>query len=153
MDRPEKDMYYLSIAKEVSNRSTCLRRHYGAVIVNNDAIVSTGYNGAPRGEENCIDRGMCIRKSMNIPHGERYEMCRAVHAEQNAIIEAPRSSMIGATIYISGSDAETGADVDAHPCMICKRMLKNAGIKYLCIKIENTVELEDLQYNDIAKGE
>ena len=106
MERIQKDEYYLNIAHEVAARSTCLRRRYGAVIVNNDEIIATGYNGAPRGEPNCIDRGFCKREELNVPKGERYELCVAVHAEQNAIISAARRDMIGGTIYIVGLESD-----------------------------------------------
>ena len=124
--RIDKDSYYLNIARAVSLRSTCLRRQYGAVIVNNDEIIATGYNGSPRGCENCCDVGECWRETHGIPHGEQYEKCVAVHAEQNAIISAPRDKMIGATLYLFGRE---GTDVIlAVPCDICDRMLRNAGI-------------------------
>lgn len=126
--RPTKDENYLAIAKAVSERSTCLRRAYGAVIVKNDEIVSTGYNGAPRGEENCCDLGYCEREAKKIPHGERYELCRSVHAEQNAIISASRKDIIGATLYLYGYDFIAGKTIDAEPCCICARFIKNAGI-------------------------
>ena len=129
MNRISKDDYYLDIAKSVLKRSTCLRRNYGAVIVNNDEIISTGYNGAPRGEVNCINSGRCEREILNIPKGERYELCVAVHAEQNAIISASRDEMLGGTIYIAGREVATGKDANPAPCLICRRMLKNAGIK------------------------
>lgn len=128
MNRISKDEYYLDMAKAVLKRSTCLRRNYGAVIVNNDEVISTGYNGAPRGEINCIDSGVCEREMLNIPKGERYELCVAVHAEQNAIISAPRDKMLGGTIYIAGMEVATGKDANPAPCLICRRMLKNAGI-------------------------
>lgn len=128
MTRTSKDMYYLKIAETVLERSTCLRRRYGAVIVNNDEIVSTGYNGAPRGESNCVDTGYCYREAHNIPKGERYEMCVAVHAEQNAIISAARKEMLGATIYIVGKEVATGDYANPAPCLICRRMIRNAGI-------------------------
>ncbi len=128
MQRISKRDYYLSIAAEVSKRSTCLRRQYGAVIVKNDEIVSTGYNGAPRGEDNCCDIGTCWRERNNIPHGEQYEKCVAVHAEQNAIISASRREMLGATLYLAGF--ENGEPIrNAEPCMICRRLIKNAGIE------------------------
>lgn len=126
--RISKDQYYLDMAKDVLKRSTCLRRAYGAVIVKNDEVISTGYNGAPRGEINCIDTGICERERLNVPKGERYELCVAVHAEQNAIISAARSEMLGATIYIAGIEVATGKLANPAPCMICRRMLKNAGI-------------------------
>lgn len=127
MNRISKQEYYLSIAAEVAARSTCLRRQYGAVIVNNDEIVATGYNGAPRGEENCCDKGICWREAHNIPHGEQYEKCVAVHAECNAIISASRREMIGSTLYLAGF--ENGSQIDdPQPCVICNRLIKNAGI-------------------------
>lgn len=129
VDRISKDEYYLDMAKSILKRSTCLRRNYGAVIVNNDEVISTGYNGAPRGEENCIDTGVCEREALNIPKGQRYELCVAVHAEQNAIISASRDEMLGGTIYIAGREVATGEDANPVPCLICRRMLKNAGIK------------------------
>lgn len=126
--RVDKDNYYLDIAETVLERSTCLRRKYGAVIVQNDEIVSTGYNGASRGEVNCCDKGTCKRIELNIPKGERYEECVAVHAEQNAIISASRKEMIQATIYIVGKEVSTGEYANPSPCKICERMIKNAGI-------------------------
>ena len=108
MDRRDKTNYYLDMAQVALERGTCLRRNFGAVIVKNDVIVSTGYNGAPRGRANCIDIGTCIRQKMGIPRGERYEFCRSVHAEMNAIIAAPRDQMIGATLYLVGRDMSTG---------------------------------------------
>ena len=128
--RPDKDRYYLDIAFEVAQRGTCLRRNYGAVIVKDDQIVGTGYCGAPRGVPNCIDIGVCKRKELNIPAGERYELCRSVHGEANAIIHAGRDKCIGSTIYVAGfvvHDMESG--VDAHPCKMCSRMIINAGIE------------------------
>ena len=128
MQRISKQEYYLSIAAEVAKRSTCLRRQYGAVIVKNDEIVSTGYNGAPRGEDNCCDVGTCWRERNNIPHGEQYEKCVAVHAEQNAIISASRNDMLGGTLYLAGF--EDGKHIqNAEPCLICRRLIKNAGIE------------------------
>lgn len=120
-----KDLYYLNIAKTVSMRSTCLKRQYGAVIVKNDEIISTGYNGSPRGEENCCDRGKCSR--MDVPHNSGdYSDCHSVHAEMNAIISAPRSEMLGATLYLYGREGDTA--VRSKPCPICERLIKNAGI-------------------------
>lgn len=127
--RMDKDMYYLGIADAVNRRSTCLRRHYGAVIVNNDEIISTGYNGSPRGEVNCCDCGVCERERLNIPKGERYELCVAVHAEQNAIISQSRDRMVGGTMYIVGREVSTGEYANPAPCMMCRRYIKNAGIK------------------------
>lgn len=126
--RMSKDVYYLGIAEAVLQRSTCLRRKYGAIIVKDDEIIATGYNGAPRGEENCSDCGFCYRESLGIPKGERYELCKSVHAEQNAIISAARRDMIGATIYIVGREVATGEYANPAPCIICRRMIVNAGI-------------------------
>ena len=128
--RIDKREYYLGIAKAVSQRSTCLRRHYGAVIVNHDEIVSTGYNGAARNQVNCCDVGICHRRGYDHNDGN-YGICPAVHAEQNAIISAPRSEMLGSTLYLYGSDCETGKTVDAVPCPICERMIVNAGIEFV----------------------
>ncbi|MFN3739404.1 MAG: deoxycytidylate deaminase [Thermodesulfovibrionales bacterium] len=126
--RPGWDEYFLEIAKVVSSRSTCLRRRYGAVIVKDNVIVSTGYNGAPRGSTNCIDRGYCRRKELNIPAGERYELCEAVHAEQNAIINGAPERMKDATIYIAGFE-EDGNLANGKPCLLCQRMIGNAMLK------------------------
>jgi len=133
--RPSKDEYYCGIAEAVAQRGTCLRRNFGAVIVNNDQIVSTGYVGAPRGTANCIDLGDCPRERANIPKGERYELCRSVHAEMNAIIHAARSDMVGGTMYLVGINASDGSYVaDAEPCKLCKRLIINAGIKYVYVR-------------------
>ncbi len=126
--RPEWDEYFIEIAKVVSSRSTCLRREYGAVIVKDRVIISTGYNGSPRGIDNCIDTGVCTREELNIPSGERYELCEAVHAEQNAIINAPPERMKGATIYIAGFE-EDRSYASGKPCKLCDRMIRNAQIK------------------------
>jgi len=131
MERKDKENYYLDIAETVMLRSTCRRRKYGAIIVLNDEIIATGYNGAPRGRKNCLDRGVCMRDELGIPRGERYELCRSVHAEANAIISAARRDMIGATLYLSGRDAKTGKlllDENAS-CSMCRRLIINAGIE------------------------
>lgn len=125
--RPDWDEYFINIATAVSTRATCLRRKYGAVITKGNIIVSTGYNGAPSGMKDCLDVGKCSRKELQIPHGERYELCHSVHAEANAIIRASADELQGATIYIAGSAAER-SECDAEPCMMCKRMILNAGI-------------------------
>lgn len=128
-NRMSKDVYYLEIAKTIAKRSTCLRRNYGAVIVNADRIVSTGYNGAPRGDENCCDRGTCPRIEKQIAHNSGdYSDCCSVHAEQNAIIHGTFSDMQGATLYLSGFDFDSGTLIEAKPCPICSRMIRNAGI-------------------------
>ena len=141
MDRIKKDEYYLDIAKTVTRRSTCLRRQYGAIIVKNDEVISTGYNGAPRGEMNCCDCGFCQRDALGIPKGERYELCVSVHAEANAIISAARRDMIGATIYIVGIEAKDGSYANPAPCLMCRRLIKNAGI-VKCIGSVNGVPTE-----------
>ena len=127
--RMSKEDYYLNIADAVLERSTCMRRKYGAIIVRSDEIISTGYNGAPRGRKNCSDLGYCTREAMCIPSGERYELCRSVHAEANAIISASRRDMIGATLYLVGRDAKTGGLLhDTTSCSMCRRQIINSGI-------------------------
>ncbi len=135
MDRISKGNYYLDIAETVLERATCLRRVYGAIIVKNDEIISTGYNGAPRGRQNCVDMGFCTREIMKVPRGERYELCRSVHAEANAIISASRRDMVGATLYLVGRDAQTGKLLgDATSCAMCRRQIINAGIVQVVIR-------------------
>lgn len=135
MDRISKTNYYLDIAQTVAERGTCLRRHYGAIIVKNDIIISTGYNGAPRGRKNCCDLGYCIRAKLNIPRGERYELCRALHSEANAIIAASRDQMLDATLYMACVDPETGGLLaSTNSCGMCKRMIINAGITTVIIR-------------------
>ena len=135
MERVSKDNYYLDIAQVVSERSTCLRKKYGAIIVKNDVIVSTGYNGAPRGRKNCSDLGYCMRENLGIPRGERYEMCRSIHSEANAIIAASREQMLGATLYLCCTEPKTGEIVGGtNSCMMCKRMIINAGIDRVVIR-------------------
>ncbi len=148
MARVSKHNYYLDIAETVAERSTCLRKKYGAIIVKNDSIVSTGYNGAPRGRKNCTDLGVCMRDKLGIPRGERYELCRAVHSEANAIIAAPREQMLGATLYMVGVDAKSGELLrDTNSCMMCKRMVINAGIATVIIRTGEdsykTINVED----------
>lgn len=127
--RRDKNNYYLDIAETVSERGTCLRRNFGAVIVKNDEIVSTGYTGSPRSCTNCIDTGSCLREELNVPRGTRYELCRSVHAEQNAIISASREKMLDATLYLVGVEADGSYVNGAAPCSLCKRFILNAGIK------------------------
>ena len=135
MERRDKINYYLDIAETVAERGTCLRRNYGAIIVKNDEIISTGYVGAPRGRKNCSDLGYCIRQKLQIPRGERYELCRSVHAEANAIISASRNELIDSTLYLVGLEAETGELVaNSCCCAMCKRMVINAGIKNVIIR-------------------
>ena len=135
MERISKENYYLDIAQTVAERSTCLRKKYGAIIVKNDVILSTGYVGAPRGRKNCCDIGKCTREDLNIPRGERYELCRSVHAEMNAVINASREQMLDGTMYLAGLDAKTGELVKgACCCMMCKRVVLNAGIKQVIVR-------------------
>ena len=137
--RTSKQNYYLDIADAVLERSTCLRRKYGAIIVRSDEIISTGYNGAPRGRRNCSDLGGCARETLKVPSGERYELCRSVHAEANAIISASRRDMLGATLYLVGRDARTGQLLsDAMSCSMCKRQIINAGIDKVVIRTGET---------------
>ncbi|MBO7421177.1 MAG: hypothetical protein J6U06_08675 [Spirochaetaceae bacterium] len=135
MERRDKHNYYLDLAEIVSQRSTCLRRRYGAVIVKNDEVISTGYVGAPRGRKNCSDIGECIRQKMQIPRGERYELCRSVHAEVNAIISASRDKMIGSSLYLTGLEMEDGSYIkNASSCSMCKHTIINAGIETVYIR-------------------
>lgn len=139
MERRDKINYYLDLAEVAAERSTCLRRNFGAIIVKNDEIISSGYNGAPRGRKNCDELHYCIREKLDIPRGTRYELCRSVHAEANAIISAARSQMIGATLYMVGVEAGTKEYVkNACSCSMCKRLLINAGIEKLIVR--NTKE-------------
>lgn len=153
MERISKRRYYLDIARQVAKRSTCLRSCYGAVIVKNDEIVSTGYNGAPRGRKNCSDYGFCLRNELGLKKGERYELCRSVHAEMNAIISASKESMEGATLYLSGFQPDTGELIDdVVCCAMCQRMIINSGIKYiiydngrdgLLMHVDNFIMMDD----------
>lgn len=159
MNRRDKHNYYLDMADVARERGTCLRRNYGAVIVKNDVIVSTGYVGAPRGRANCIDLGTCIRQKMGIPRGERYEFCRSVHAEANAIIHASREQMLGSTLYLVGREASTGELIpDANSCTMCKRMIINAGIAQVIIRRDmDTYDIIDVQqwvdHDELLAGE
>ena len=152
--RISKENYYLNIAETVLERATCLRRVFGAIIVKNDEIISTGYNGAPRGRRNCVDMGFCTREAMKVPRGERYELCRSVHAEANAIISAARRDMVGGTLYLVGRNAQTGELLhDATSCAMCRRMVINAGLSKVIIRttasefsvvdVQDWVNLED----------
>lgn len=153
--RQNKINYYLDIAETVLARSTCLRKQYGAIIVNNDEIISTGYTGAPRGRKNCSDLGRCIRQELNIPRGERYEVCRSVHAEANAIISAPRNEMLGATLYLCGKEVSSGAYVEnSNSCSMCKRMIINAGIKTVIIRdTKEAFRVIDVESQWVAEDE
>lgn len=139
MARIDKENYYLDIADTVSERSTCLRRCYGAIIVQNDEIISTGYNGAPRGRKNCTELNYCTREAMKIPSGQRYELCRSVHAEANCIISASRREMLGATLYMACRDPQTGELIPhSTSCSMCRREIINAGIKRVVIRDTKT---------------
>ncbi|MGN1058920.1 MAG: deoxycytidylate deaminase [Clostridia bacterium] len=134
-ERRDKINYYLDIAQTVSERGTCLRRNYGAILVKNDEIISTGYNGAPRSRRNCIDLGRCLREQLQIPSGQRYELCRSVHAEANCIISASRRDMLGATLYLACRNPQTGEVMpDSNSCSMCKRLIINAGIKEIIVR-------------------
>ena len=151
--RRDKINYYLDICEQVLERGTCLRRNFGAIIVNNDEIVSTGYVGAPRGRKNCCDLNYCTREKLKVPRGERYELCRSVHAEQNAIISARRRNMIGATLYLVGINHNDGSYVEgARPCALCKRMNINAGIKQVIVRDNKDkytiIDVEEFIAND-----
>lgn len=153
MNRISKENYYLDIAQTVLERATCLRRVYGAIIVKNDEIISTGYNGAPRGRRNCVDMGFCTREMMKVPRGERYELCRSVHAEANAIISASRRDMVGGTLYLVGRDGRTGELLgDATSCAMCRRLVINAGLERVVIRRTPT-EYEVVQVSDWVGAE
>jgi len=154
IERRDKINYYLDLAEMVSQRCTCLRRHYGAIIVKNDEVISTGYVGAPRGRKNCSDLGTCVREQLNVPRGERYELCRSVHAEANAIISASRADMIGSALFLVGVEATTREYVkNSSSCSMCKRLIINSGIEkvyirdsrdeYRCIEVSQWIEHDE----------
>lgn len=155
MKRIDKNNYYLDIAEAVLERSTCLRRKYGAVIVNNDEIVSTGYNGSPRGCTNCNEKGTCIREELNVPRGTKYELCASVHAEQNALLSASRKETLNADLYLAGKNALDDTLIpDSEPCSLCKKLIINSGIKnvyirntsdqYRIIEVQTWIDNEEL---------
>lgn len=153
MERIDKINYYLDMAEVALERSTCVRRKFGAVIVKNDEIISSGYNGAPRGRKNCTDLGYCMREKMGIPRGERYELCRSVHAEANAIISASRRDMLDSTLYMVGIESRSGEYVkNANSCAMCKRLVINAGIKNIVIRLTKKeykeIPIEEFINND-----
>lgn len=153
MKRTDKENYYLDIAETVLERSTCLRRKYGAIIVLNDEIVATGYNGAPRGRKNCDDLNYCTRESLKVPSGERYELCRSVHAEANAIISAARRDILGGTLYLVGREVISGDYVEGTtPCTMCRRLIINAGIAKVICRVEkdafSVTNVRDWVFND-----
>lgn len=158
MERPSKDEYYLAIAHEIAQRGTCLRRKVGAVIVKNDAILSTGYAGSPRGMENCIDTGKCFRKEAGIPSGQRYELCRSVHAEENAIINAARngSNIFEGIMYLSDeknlslyNQSSSNKQESYGPCIICMKAIINSGLEGMVVKSANGIV--NLGIEDIKK--
>ncbi len=161
--RKSKHEYYLGIAKEVAERSTCFRRSIGAIIIRDDQIISTGYVGAPRKTKDSFEHGSCLRDKLNIPHGQRYELCRSVHAEQNAIINAARAgvSLLGGDMYIYGKIYGKGTPIDAFPCFICKKMIINAGIeRVICSTADGKMKMfrikdwiKDWQEGDIIDDE
>jgi len=161
--RTSKDLYYLGIAKEVANRSTCWRRSIGAIIVRDDQIVSTGYVGAPRKTKDSLEHGFCLRDKLGIPHGQRYELCRSVHAEQNAIINAARAgvSLLGGDMYVYGSAPGDETPIDAFPCFICKKMIINCGlVRVVCSTADGKTRvfriedwIRDWQERDIIDDE
>lgn len=140
IQRPEKEHYYLDIARVVATRSTCLKVSIGAIILKEDQIIATGYVGAPRNTQSSIEHGFCLRKKLNIPSGSQYELCRSVHAEQNAIINAARAgvSLLGGDMYIYGESRETNSTIDAFPCFICKKMIINCGLKRVITSLKST---------------
>lgn len=158
-DRIDKVNYYLNIAKSVADRSTCLRKKCGAVIVNNDEIISTGYNGAPRGRINCIDLGYCSKKKYfpNVRHAG-YDACRSVHAEQNAIISGARRDILGGSLYLVQFRTESG-EYEKNPgcCQLCRKMIINSGIKKVYVRI-NDDEYEEIdvqewiEHDDLIDG-
>ncbi len=146
--RVDKTNYYLDIAQTVAERGTCLRRNFGAIIVKNDSIISTGYNGAPRGRKNCCDVGECTREKLGVPSGQRYELCRSVHAEANCIISAPRTEMLGSVLYLACLDAKSGELTgNTEPCSMCKRLIINAGIERVFVR-NNKEEFTEFVVND-----
>ena len=157
MQRKDKINYYLDIAEAVLERGTCIRRKFGAIIVKNDEIISTGYVGAPRGRKNCSDLGVCRREQLNVKKGERYELCRSVHAEANAIISAERTDMIGSVIYLACHDARTNELYgDVEPCSMCKRLIINAGIEKVIVRqtrdTYKIIKVSDWIENDASLG-
>ncbi len=151
--RRDKFNYYLDIAEAATTRGTCLRRNFGAIIVNNDQIVATGYTGAPRGRKNCCDCGVCIREKLNLRRGERYELCRSVHAEANCIISAARSDMLGGTLFLVGKEMQDGKYVkNANSCTMCQKMIINAGITRVVVRDDynnyRVIDVNDWIEND-----
>lgn len=151
-ERIDKVNYYLNIAKSVADRSTCLRKKSGAVIVNNDEIIATGYSGAPRGRDNCIDLGFCSKKKYfpDVRHAG-YDACRSVHAEQNAIISGARKDMIGGTLYLVQYRTDSG-EYEESPgcCQMCRKMIINSGIEKVFVRI-NDYDYQEIDVNEWVK--
>lgn len=150
-ERKSKEEYYINIAKEVASRSTCYRAKHWIIIVKDDQIISTGYVGAPRKTKDCFERGNCLREELQVPSGERYELCRSVHAEQNAIINAARSgaNLFGATMYhyTMRFDKE-GNEIpqEWYPCLLCKKMIINAWIKHFtAIQADGSIKTHNVE--------
>ena len=147
--RPDFDEYYINIAKAVSARATCLRRRYGAVLVKDNKIVATGYNGAACGEDNCTDINKCIRKELNVEPGTRYEICKSVHAENNALLSASREESTGATLYIAGFNVDDESVADGNPCMMCRRVIKNSKVEKVVMSIQGSNEIKTILVKDL----
>ena len=140
MERVDKINYYLDIAETISERGTCLRKNFGAIIVKNDEIIATGYTGAPRGRKNCIDLGFCTKKKIfpDVRHSG-YDACRSVHAEQNAMLSASRKDMIDSDLYLVGVRKDTGNyEEGASPCQMCRKLIINSGIKHVYVRIDKS---------------
>lgn len=146
------DLHYIKMARDLADNSNCLRRRYGAVIVKNNIIVSKGFNSAPEGRKSCEEKGFCQRNKLGIPSRERYELCASVHAEQNAMIKASYREMIDSTIYIGGIDYKLGEITDCTPCVICRRMIINAGIKRIVVQTNDGYEELDINKLDIMSN-
>lgn len=158
--RVDKINYYLDIAETVASRSTCFRKKYGSVIVNNDEIIATGYNGAPRGRKNCIDLRYCVKKKLfpNVRHAG-YDACRSVHAEQNAILSVSGKDMIGSTLYLTGYRAEENHyEKDSSPCLMCRKLIINSGIEKVIVRIEKqsfkVIDVNNwIEYDELLNGQ
>ena len=152
--RPDKQTYYMNIAKEVATRSTCMSAIHGAIVVKNDQIIATGYNGAPRKTKDCYEHGFCLRRELKIPSGQHYEICRSVHAEQNVLINAARSgeNVFGGDLYMWGMRIWEGAKelTDELPCFICKKLIINSGIENL-YRMTPSGKIKRVKINDWAK--
>ncbi|MCI9178158.1 MAG: cytidine deaminase [Clostridia bacterium] len=157
--RIDKINYYLNIAKSVADRSTCLRKKSGAVIVNKDEIIATGYSGAPRGRDNCIDLGYCCKKKFfpNVRHAG-YDACRSVHAEQNALLSGARKDMIGGSLYLVQYRTDTSEyEENAGCCQMCRKMIINAGIEKVVVRVNDKkyqeIYVEEwIKHDDLLEG-